>query len=695
MRMPIAVILFLLIAPVTLAQTPRVDLHGDSLPMHAVARLGSIRLCYADNVRAIGQSGDGKIFAVTTTDDRKAVAEFVDADTGKRIARWILWHDEERDGWTVTDLHFTPDNKHVICSYRDTLELRELATGKLVRKYGPKGHGSSIAVSPDGKLLAAQVADGFETATRLWEVDTGRALKAFAGPGAWTRLQFTPDGKQLLSFSRLPDRGKLGEPIGFSSSGPASCRVWDVESRKLLHERAFEALDGEIAFRPDGRNIAVQQENDRDKIEILNLASARTQVIIKAKASHFCFSPDGKSILTLTDVIRQWNAATGRLERQFEGHLPPMVRILGFSSDGKRLSLALGSANGSDCMIRQWDMVTGAPTFADGGHQDAITCVAWAPAGDFIASGSVDKTVRVWNAHTGRQIQVLRCNDAVTAVAWSPDGMTLASSTVADNYLWNVATGKVSAALRGAQGPLHSLAFSADGQTLVGRCKSAPFETCIWEPARSLLARACYKCDESARGSFGMVSQDARWTLTMMRGNIDGYDTVQMMLSECATNKPLLNTVAAPVNLTTLHSICHAAAISHDGRTIVAGLASQDDARAWCVDYRFFDRITGDELLTIKGGFATTISFSPDNRMVAAGHGGHVGRGYYNDSTISLRSCLDGAELASLEGHGGIVRAVAFSPDGARLASASADHTLLVWDVTPFRKPATCAPATG
>ncbi len=75
------------------------------------------------------------------------------------------------------------------------------------------------------------------------------------------------------------------------------------------------------------------------------------------------------------------------------------------------------------------------------GHTDDVTSVAWRPDGKFLASGSTDKTIRIWNPKSGQQLQ--QCNGHthwVLSVAWSPDGKQIAScSSDTTIRIWNMA----------------------------------------------------------------------------------------------------------------------------------------------------------------------------------------------------------------------------------------------------------------
>src|SRR6266567_2732519 len=102
------------------------------------------------------------------------------------------------------------------------------------------------------------------------------------------------------------------------------------------------------------------------------------------------------------------------------------------------------------------------------GHSDYVDAVAWSPDGQYIASGSWDGTVQVWDAHTGYRIITYKGHTAeVSALAWSPNGRYVASGDSHNTVLvWNPRTGttlpKPFIAYTG--GILEALAWSPDGR---------------------------------------------------------------------------------------------------------------------------------------------------------------------------------------------------------------------------------------
>jgi WD40 repeat protein len=136
-----------------------------------------------------------------------------------------------------------------------------------------------------------------------------------------------------------------------------------------------------------------------------------------------------------------------------------------FSPDGKQV--ASGS---NDKTVRLWDAVTGTALQTLEGHSSWVSSVAFSPDGKQVASGSTDKTVRLWDAVTGTALQTLEGHSSwVRSVAFSPDGKQVASGSADETvWLWDAVTGTALQTLEGHSSSVSSVAFSQDSKVEQG-----------------------------------------------------------------------------------------------------------------------------------------------------------------------------------------------------------------------------------
>jgi WD40 repeat protein/serine/threonine protein kinase len=330
-------------------------------------------------------------------------------------------------------------------------------------------------------------------------------------------------------------------------------------------------------------------------------------------------------------------------ELTLEGHAG-WVSSVAFSPDGQRL--ASGS---SDKTLKVWDSATGKELFALKGHGGVVTSVAFSPDGQRLASASIDQTVKIWDSATGKELSTLRGHAGnVWSVAFSPNGQRLASASLDLTVkIWDTTTGKELLTLKGHANAVGSVTFSPDGQRLASAGMDQTVK--IWECAtgKELL---------TLKGHAGFVGDVA---FSPDGGRLaSGSSDQTVKIWDSATGEELFTLKGHAGSVRSV-------AFSQDGQRLAS--ASHDQT------VKIWDGATGRQLLALKGhaGWVEGVAFSPDGqRLASAGF----------DQTVKIWDSAADNELFTLKGHRGNVWSVAFSPDGQRLASGSADKTVKIWD---------------
>jgi WD40 repeat protein len=482
---------------------------------------------------------------------------------------------------------FSPDGRVLATSAANgRFGLLDVATHQEI---GPQVRGASpLAFSPDGKLVALGYSSG-RGGVQLLDVATGQKAGPVipGGSAQETIAAFSPDGQVLVV------------------SGGVSVRFWSVVGQHAIGD-PIAARANQFAFSPDGRTLATISGNGtRSFAETVNLWDAASHqelggaLTVNGTAPVLTFSPDSTTLVTGSgSTVSFWDIA---VSRQLGSVLHGTSGQTAFSPDGRTVAAITGPGFGL------WDVAThrqlGGLFTVD--PRTWTTALAISPDGRQIAtSGPAGTGLELWDVATHRRIGATVRSQAaqgVESLAFSPDGKYLAVGGGGGGLsLWDRRAGRMAGRRTKVGGDVRVVAFSPDSRVIF------------------TAANRVQRFDVATRRPIGRAFATGVGAINAMALS-PGAGTVAVATNTGVTMWDVASGRQTGTTISTGVGPLQALAFSPDGQILAA--AGQDGAiRLWDVASR--EQI-GSPLVVNQNGI-NSLAFSPDGSMLAADNGNAV-----------------------------------------------------------------------
>ncbi|HYV39989.1 MAG TPA: sigma-70 family RNA polymerase sigma factor, partial [Gemmataceae bacterium] len=677
-----------------------VDLFGNPLPDGAVGRLGTKRFRVGQFARHIAYSPNGKnLTAISDWGQIEPRLYVFDAVTGEVLQNIAAASTD----WVLA---ISPDSKTLVTRLRglpdNTIALVDIASGKALHEFempsDPKRVSvHAVAFSPDGSTVVGAGIEVSSGAARVvfWESATGKVQRILKGD----------KGDQLYTIAFSPD----GASLATAGAGRRIC-FWDVKSGTVLHK---------IEAHTESLHVELQEEGCIGRVAFAS--QSKTMVSIG-----------------LDGIICLWDYEHGKLLRQLKGDMATML-TMAIAPDASMV--ASGGRNGS---IALWDTKAGKKIRGWQAHAMDINSLAFSPDGKTLAStGQGDHSIRRWHTDTGKEIDPVDAPTGQTTVLrFAPDEKKLLScGDDARIFDWNLATFRSNGQLfQGPFGPIgdgwHCRTFdlSPDGKVLAmhghwWKDSSSSQDTVIrfcdvatgkelrtWPlPKEHLHWELKYSPDGKylvTGGTNGVLLWDANTGSVVQTLTLNGNHNRQIVFSPDGRLLAMANNstrtitiwdIAAKKELLSWDSGQDRTGpmlFSPDGTLLISATA-RSVGKSSAIEIRVCEVKSGKRLVQLDGLGDTKVqqspgplAVSPNGRIMA-----HSVLQYWEIGGRRVSSCkifvletMTGQKIREIEAPQGDVFSLAFAPNGRTLASAGADSTIILWDLTGQPKPTALSP---
>lgn len=366
---------------------------------------------------------------------------------------------------TVAQIAISPNGRWLIALGNQGLRLYDARTLGFVRSLTSDGKpATEVSWAPDNQRVAVTSDD---RAIQLWDLETGEQITVIVVKDGLTlsALAWSPVAEQVAVLGNKDDQRIL--------------QIWELPTGNVLNEFVVTQAD-DIVWSPDGKRLAFYRF---DFISWLDLSQPAPQVTLVTTLGvgpvhSVAWSPDGTQLVAgsgepnpfgPTDyTVRVWDitADKPRGTLRYEWAVPLPATSVAWSPNGERI--AAGTENRT---IHVWDAHTGEGQATLEGHGAGVISIAWLSDNQHMVSAGRDGTIRQWDVERGTQIRSAsdeRSNPPLALdVAWSPNGDQIAlAGQDGTIQLWNTTTGKQVVVLVGHRGAVNGVAWSPNSRLL-------------------------------------------------------------------------------------------------------------------------------------------------------------------------------------------------------------------------------------
>jgi WD40 repeat protein len=303
-------------------------------------------------------------------------------------------------------------------------------------------------------------------------------------PTLGTMLYTYHDAGRVNAVAWAPD----GQRLASGSQEASTVQIWDaLTGANMVTHHGYEDSGMTVTWAPDGRRLASGDSKVHFGVDFVEIWDAATGNAIKTYSPHtnssapgpvngLSWSPDGKYLAAANFdyTVRVWDLATDKLRFFYSDPNGYLMTCITWSPDSKYIAFGNDDNGTHDVKVQVWNVASQSRVAICTGHTLPIETVAWSPNGEYLASGSIDKTVRVWHATTASQVLTYTGHDnqqnlssTVLSVAWSPDSRHIASAGQDTTVqIWEALSGKQVYTYHGHHANVYAALWSPNGQSI-------------------------------------------------------------------------------------------------------------------------------------------------------------------------------------------------------------------------------------